>query len=88
MCSFGAGAQEVQQWGGSMYSMFDLISQGYELKAYFDNSPNPPPAYVHYPVVYFLQKAKELARCTEYKFNVGVTTPLPPPRCSMLVRPQ
>lgn len=87
LCNFGAHAQEVSQWRVSMYSMFELVSQGYELKAYSDNTPSSPPAFGHSSVVYFLQKDRELIQCVEYKSNPSATFPRPRPSCSTLVKP-
>lgn len=90
LCSFEARAQGVHQWVGSTYSMYDYINQGYELRAYSDNTPSTAsaPAFGHFQVVYFLQKEKELVRCIEYQPNARSATPQPSPFCSTLTKPK
>ena len=88
LSSASGSAQQDVQWQHINKSLFDLISDGYELKALVSNEAASRMLDRPIYIVYYLQKPTSLVRCFEFLPENARAWATEPGQCQMLIAPK
>jgi hypothetical protein len=88
LSSASASAQQDVQWQHMNKSLFDLVSEGYELKALVSNEAASRMLDRPIYIIYYLQKIASLVRCFEYLPENAQPWATEHGQCQMLIPPK
>jgi hypothetical protein len=88
LSSASVSAQQDVQWQYINKTLFELISEGYELKALLSNEAASRMLDRPIHIIYYLQKPTSLVRCFEYLPENAHAWATEPGRCQMLIAPK